>query len=60
VVDGSAQIAASTAPAAAIRWPVTLFVELTATWLRALPNTALTAAASLRSFIGVEVPCALR
>ena len=56
----SAQTAASTAPAAAIRWPMTLFVELTATRFAPAPNTALTAAHSLRSFIGVDVPCAFR
>ena len=49
-------MAASTAPAAAIRCPITLFVELTATRGTWEPNTARTAAHSLRSFIGVEVP----
>ena len=39
---------------------MTLFVELTATCFAPAPNTALTAAHSLRSFIGVEVPCAFR
>ncbi len=56
----SAQTAASTAPAAAIRCPITLLVELTATRFAPAPNTTLTAAHSLRSFIGVEVPCAFR
>ena len=56
----SAHTAASTAPAAAMRWPITLLVELTATRRKSSPNTARTAAHSLRSFIGVEVPCAFR
>ena len=55
----SAQTAASTAPAAAIRWPMTLLVELTATTCASCARTPRrTAAHSLRSFIGVDVPCA--
>ena len=57
----SAQRTASTAPAAAIRCPITLLVELTATRLAmSIRRRALSAAHSLRSFIGVEVPCAFR
>lgn len=51
---------ASIAPAAAIRCPVRLFVELTAMRSAWAPKTARTAAHSLRSFIVVEVPWALR
>jgi hypothetical protein len=55
----SAQTTPSTAPAAAIRWPIVLLVELTCTRAVSSPNTARTAALSLRSFIGVDVPWAL-
>ena len=54
----SAHTPASTAPAAAIKWPMQLFVELTATRSMWLPITALNAAHSLRSFISVDVPWA--
>ena len=37
-----------------------LFVELTETPFVPAPKTAWMAAASLLSFIGVDVPCALR
>src|SRR5437870_6831210 len=50
---------ASTAPAAAIRWPMQLLVELTATCSMREPMTVRKAAHSLRSFIKVEVPWAL-
>jgi hypothetical protein len=56
----SAQATTSTAPAAAIRCPIVLLVELTPTRATSSPNTTCVAALSLLSFIGVEVPCAFR
>jgi type IV secretory pathway VirJ component len=47
------------APAAAMRCPMQLLVELTATRSTWSPRTTRSAAHSLRSFMGVEVPCAL-
>src|SRR5215472_17286080 len=50
---------ASTAPAAPSRWPIADFVEDIETLPAALPNSLSTAASSISSPIGVEVPCAL-
>ncbi len=47
----SAHTTPSTAPAAAIRWPIVLLVELTRTRIASSPNTARMAAVSLRSFM---------
>ena len=48
----------SNAPAAPSMWPVADLVELTLMVLAQSPNTALMARVSLKSFAGVDVPCA--
>src|SRR5438132_542001 len=55
----AAAVASSSAPAAEIVWPIIDLVELTSKREASGPNTVLIAAVSTRSFIGVEVPCAL-
>ena len=54
--SASAQITASSAPAAPSVWPVAPLVELAGT---AAPNSAATARASALSLLGVPVPCRL-
>src|SRR5262249_48305236 len=55
----SAEKIASTAPAAPSRWPIADLVEDIETLPAALPNSLSTAASSISSPIGVEVPWAL-
>src|SRR5262245_23075509 len=55
----SAEKIASTAPAAPSRWPIADLVEDIETFPAALPNRRSTAANSISSPIGVEVPWAL-
>src|SRR5439155_203102 len=51
-------VASSIAPAAEIVWPIIDLVELMRSRAACGPKTALSAAVSTRSFIGVEVPWA--
>ena len=55
----SAEKIASTAPAAPSRWPIAYLVEDIDTLPAAFPNRRSTAASSISSPIGVEVPWAL-
>jgi hypothetical protein len=55
----STHIIASIAPAAPKQWPITDFVEETASLYAWSPKTSLIAFVSAASPSGVEVPCAL-
>ena len=53
------QVMNSTLPAAAIRWPIMLLIELMGMSFAESPNRRLTALVSMESFSFVPVPCAL-
>ncbi len=57
--SASTQVISSTAPAAAIRWPIMLLLLLTGVLQAASPNTFLMASDSTRSLTCVLVPWAL-
>ena len=52
-------VISSTAPAAAMRWPIMLLMLLTGILYARSPNTCLIAIVSVESFSPVPVPCAL-